>query len=118
MALGEKQARTLSSGAWGIYLKAFAKDCGLSWNLTSHQFRRKFANYVAHSRFGDLRYLKQHFAHWSMDMTLGYAMDGSWGQHLDLKLHDKIQAELEDIKLGVVGSWMGTSPWPAATVAH
>ncbi|WP_165671473.1 integrase [Metapseudomonas otitidis] len=107
---GGKQARTLSSSTWGIYLKTFAKDCGLSWNLTSHQFRRKFANYVAHSRFGDLRYLKQHFAHWSLDMTLGYAMDGSWGQHLDLELYDDIQAELEDIKLGVVDSWVGEAP--------
>lgn len=104
------QVRPLSHISWGIYLKAFAKNCGLSWNLTSHQFRRKFANYAAHSRFGDLRYLKEHFAHWSLDMTLGYAMDDSWGRHLDLELYDDIQTELVDIKQDVVNDWLGDAP--------
>lgn len=101
------QTRSLSNKAWNWRLKAFTKDCGLSWNLTSHQFRRKFANYAAHSRFGDLRYLKEHYAHWSLDMTLGYAMDDTWGQHLDLELYADIQGELEDVKLGVVDNWLG-----------
>ena len=100
--------RTLTAHSWNGTLKAFAQGCGLSWNLSTHQFRRKFANYAAHSRFGDLRYLKEHYAHWSMDMTLGYAMDESWGQHLDLDLYAEIQDELEDIKLGVVDSWIGS----------
>ena len=102
--------RTLSNTAWNGYLKAFANDCGLKWNLASHQFRRKFANYAAHSRFGDLRYLKEHYAHCTLDMSLGYAMDDSWGQHLDLELYADIQGELEDIKLGVVDSWLGDEP--------
>lgn len=102
--------RTLSNTSWNQYLKEFAKDCGLCWNLASHQFRRKFANYAAHSRFGDLRYLKEHYAHWSLDMTLGYAMDDGWGQHLDLDLYADIQGELEDIKLGIVDSWLDDAP--------
>lgn len=102
----DNRVRTLSNSSWVNLLKAFAEDCGLNWNLTSHQFRRKLANYAAHSRFGDLRYLKEHYAHWSMDMTLGYAMDDSWGKHLDLDLYLEIQGELEDIKLGVVDNWM------------
>ncbi|MRK19862.1 integrase [Pseudomonas sp. JG-B] len=104
------QVRTLSNMSWNDNLKAFAKECGLSWDLASHQFRRKFANYAAHSRFGDLRYLKEHYAHWSLDMTLGYAMDDSWGQHLDLELFDEIQMELDDIKLSVVDNWLGDAP--------
>lgn len=102
--------RTLSNASWDSKLKAFAKNCGLSWKLASHQFRRKFANYAAHSRFGDLRYLKEHYAHWSLDMTLSYGMDDSWGQHLDLELYKDIQGELEDIKLGVVENWLGDAP--------
>jgi integrase len=98
--------RTLTANTWDSQLKKFAKDCGLTWKLSSHQFRRKFANYAAHSRFGDLRYLKEHYAHWSMDMTLDYAMDESWGQHLDLELYMEIQGEMEDIKLGVVDNWV------------
>lgn len=104
------QVRTLTNSTWDYNLKAFAKDCGLSWNLSSHQFRRKFANYAAHSRFGDLRYLKEHYAHWSLDMTLGYAMDDSWGEHLDLELYADIQGEIEDIKLGVVDKWLSDAP--------
>ncbi|WP_460080368.1 site-specific integrase [Pseudomonas sp. H3_H05] len=102
--------RTLSLMSCNVHLKTFAKQAKLDWPLASHQFRRKFANYVAHSQFGDLRYLREHFAHWSMDMTLGYAMDESWGSHLDLELFDDIQAELEDIKLGVVKGWLGDDP--------
>lgn len=104
------QVRTLSNDRWDHSLKAFAKNAELSWSLTSHQFRRKFANYVAHSQFGDLRYLREHFSHWSMDMTLGYAMDDGWGSHLDLELYDDIQAELEDIKLCTVDSWLSDDP--------
>jgi integrase len=102
--------RTLSNESWVRSLKAFTKNAGLDWSLTSHQFRRKFANYVAHSQFGDFRYLREHFAHWSMDMTLGYAMDDGWGSHLDLELYDDIQAELEDIKFCTVDSWLSDDP--------
>lgn len=104
------EVRTLSHKTWNACLKEFAKKCGLSWDLASHQFRRKFANYVAHSRFGDLRYLKEHFAHWSLDMTLSYAMDDAWGRHLDLDLCNDILGELEDIKLGIVDSWLSDEP--------
>lgn len=101
------QVRTLSNRRWNATLLNFSKKCGLKWELASHQFRRKFANYVAHSRFGDLRYLREHFAHWSMDTTLSYAMDHGWGQHLDIELYDDIQSEFEGIKLEVVDSWLG-----------
>ncbi|WP_412071459.1 hypothetical protein [Pseudomonas sp. FEN] len=43
-------------------------------------------------------------------MSLGYAMDDSWGQHLDLDLYADIQGELEDIKLSVVDTWLGDVP--------
>lgn len=100
------QVRTLSCTACNHSLKVFARNTGQTWSLSSHQFRRKFANYVAHSRFGDLRYLREHFAHWSMDMTLGYAMDKSWGAHLDLDLYDEIQSEFDDMKHGTVNAWL------------
>lgn len=104
------QVRTLSDDTWNRALKEFAKNVGLDCSLSSHQFRRKFANYVAHSQFGDLRYLREHFAHWSMDMTLGYAMDDGWGKDLNLELFKDIQAEYEDIKFGTVGSWLSDEP--------
>ncbi|AIO39553.1 hypothetical protein DM40_3896 [Burkholderia cenocepacia] len=94
--------RTMSAGAWGLAIKAFARQSGLSWDLTTHQFRRKFANYVARSQFGDLRYLREHFKHWSLDMTLGYALN----QSQELALYIEIQDELDEIKADVVGTWL------------
>jgi integrase len=96
--------RTLSNNASGDMLRDFLAMLGLGWewDLTTHQFRRKFANYAARSRYGDLRYLKEHFKHWSMDMTFGYALNES--QDLDLYLD--IEAEMDSLKLGVVGEWL------------
>lgn len=96
------QVRTLSVASWNPTLKAFARSCGLEWNLTSHQFRRKFANYAARSQFGDLRYLREHFKHWSQDMTLGYALNESQ----EMSLYAEIQDELDDIKEGVAELWL------------
>ncbi|HDV6325016.1 TPA: hypothetical protein RJR39_001055 [Burkholderia cenocepacia] len=98
----QNQVRTMSSGAWGLALKAFARECGLTWDLATHQFRRKFANYAARSQFGDLRYLREHFKHWSLDMTLGYALN----QSQELALYIEIQDELDDIKAHVVDTWL------------
>lgn len=92
------QVRTLSGQSWNQTLKEFMHRRGLDWSLSTHQFRRTFANYAARSQFGDLRYLKEHFKHWSMDMTLGYALNES--QEMDLFY--EIQDELDDIKEGVV----------------
>lgn len=94
--------RTMSAQAWSIRLKAFAKKCGVNWALASHQFRRKFANYAARSQFGDLRYLREHFKHWSLNMTLGYALNESQ----EMGLYIEIQDELDDIKAGLVDTWL------------
>lgn len=95
--------RTLTAAQWTAELKAFAKKCGLKWSLASHQFRRKFANYAARSQFGDLRYLREHFKHWSQDMTNdAYAINES----ADLDLYLEIQEELDELKTGVVAQWL------------
>lgn len=97
--------RTLSVQGLNLALKSFARSCDLQWVPTSHQFRRKFANYAARSQFGDLRYLKEHFKHWSLDMTLGYALNESQ----EMELYGEIQSELDNIKTGVVESWLNRS---------
>lgn len=96
------QVRTMSLGAWNKALKSFAQNCGLDWDLASHHFRRKFASYAARSQFEDLRYLRSHFKHWSMDMTLGYALNESQ----EIALYAEIQTELDDIKNEVVEGWL------------
>jgi hypothetical protein len=96
------KVRTLSIAAWNLALKRFALDAGLSWNLATHQFRRKFANYAARSKFGDLRYLREHFKHWSMDMTLGYALNG----YIEMELYLDIEVEYDSLKEDVAGKWL------------
>lgn len=98
----QNEARTWTLSAVNIALKTFARDCGVNWLLASHHFRRKFANYAARSQFGDLRYLKQHFKHWSVDMTLGYALNESQ----EVALYAEIQDELDDLKVEVVETWL------------
>lgn len=95
--------RTLSNAAWNLNLKNFVKRCNLKWSISTHQFRRKFASYAARSQFGDLRYLREHFKHWSQDMTNdGYALNESQ----EMELYAEIQDELDAIKLGLAEQWL------------
>lgn len=108
------QVRTLSLRQMNDRLKAFAKLCGLDWQLATHHFRRKFANYAARSRFGDLRYLREHFKHWSLDMTLGYGLNESQEMALYLEIED----ELDEIKHGVVVGWLDKNEPLAGGYGH
>ncbi|SNC62548.1 Phage integrase family protein [Marinobacter sp. es.048] len=92
----------LSSKSLYAVLKNFAKTLGLDWNLTSHQFRRTFANYAVHHKLGDLRYLRDHFKHWSLDMTILYAMN----ENQDLELYDEIYAAFDGKRQAIVGHWL------------
>ena len=95
--------RTLSLASWNMRLSAFAKRRGIAWIFSTHQFRRKFANYAARSQFGDLRYLREHFKHWSQDMTNdAYALNESH----EMELYAEIQDELDSIKLGLAEQWL------------
>ncbi|EKU81675.1 hypothetical protein [Massilia timonae] len=94
--------RTTPTKTLNQELKTFSRNCGTDWKLASHQFRRKFANYAARSQFGDLRYLREHFKHWSIDMTLGYALNESQ----EIALYAEIQQEISDIKEQTVQNWL------------
>ena len=96
------RVRTLTALAWKSRFKVFMKRHNINWELNSHQFRRKFANYVARSKFGDLRYLREHFKHWSMDMTLGYALN----EYQEMTLFLEIEEELALLKTNVVQDWL------------
>jgi len=99
----DRPIRTLTLASWNRHLKAFATRCDLDWDVATHQFRRKFANYAARSQFGDLRYLREHFKHWSQDMTNdGYALNESQ----EMEIYAEIWDELEGIKLGLAEQWL------------
>ena len=86
--------RTISS----LRLPNLCTQINADWNLSSHQFRRTFANYVVHSELGDLRALKDHFKHWSITMTALYASNDSLDRELfEEMLREKYWVE-EEIK--------------------
>lgn len=93
---------TLSNNSVINRLNAFAAQCGLDWHFAPHQFRRTFAVYAAHSAFGDLRYLRDHFKHWSLDMTGLYAMN----REQDAELYDEIGLAALSVKTDLLEHWL------------
>lgn len=94
--------QTLSGDAIRSRMDRFAKALGHDWHFAPHQFRRTFAVYAAHSALGDLRYLKEHFKHWGLDMTALYAMD----ERQDAELYDEMLTAVRNIKIDVVEHWL------------
>lgn len=93
---------TLSNHSIIYRLNIFAAQCGLTWRFAPHQFRRTFAVYAAHSAFGDLRYLRDHFKHWSIDMTVLYAMS----RNQDAELYDSVGLAALSIKTDLLEHWL------------
>jgi len=96
------QVNALTNAAFDKRLKAFGDALKVK-GLTSHRFRRTFAVYVAQSAYGDLRYLKQHFKHWGMDMTLLYSANNSQ----DEELYDEIAVQIKNFKIARVEEFLG-----------
>ena len=95
------QINALSNGAFWLRLKDFGSALGVE-NLAAHRFRRTFAVYVAQSAYGDLRYLKQHFKHWGMDMTLLYAAN----ELQEEELYNEIAVEIKNFKIARVEEFL------------
>lgn len=81
-------------------LKRFMLAHNIDWEVAPHQFRRTFARYVARSQLGDVRYLRDHFKHWTLDMTAIYAED----QVRDKELFDEIYVAMRHEKMLVLES--------------
>lgn len=75
------------------------------WPLATHQFRRTFAVFVARNVLGDVRYLRHHFKHWSMDMTLHYAKDPLF----DDTLLESVLSKRDELQVSIVSGWLAPS---------
>jgi integrase len=75
---------------------------GSIWPLATHHFRRTFACLAARSSLGDLRYLREHYKHWSLDMTLYYANTDVF----DDSLFDEVLTERNDLQSALVSDWI------------
>jgi hypothetical protein len=94
--------RTLSGLAINSLINQFASACGIDWHFTGHQFRRTFAVAAAKSAYGDLRYLREHFKHWSLDMTALYALN----EKQEEVLFDEVMEAIRNEKISIVEHWL------------
>lgn len=92
----------LSSNSINGRLNDLAASACVDWHFASHQFRRTFAHFVVHNQLGDLRYLRDHYKHWSLDMTSMYAMD----DNLDLELFNEINFAYREKGENILEHWM------------
>lgn len=76
---------------------------GKPWPLAPHQFRRTFAVFVARNLMGDVRYLREHFKHWSIDMTLYYSKHEA---SVDSTVMDQILFERDELQSALLGTWI------------
>ncbi|MCV6454881.1 hypothetical protein [Pseudomonas aeruginosa] len=83
----------------------FAITAESLWPLATHQFRRTFAVFVARNVLGDVRYLRHHFKHWSMDMTLHYAKDPLF----DDSLFESVLSKRDELQASIISGWLAPS---------
>jgi integrase len=82
-------------------LKEFTKDTGVvfhngkPWNLTTHQFRKTFAYFMARENKCNFKFLQEQFKHVSMDMTLWYVIT----EEEDMELLEDVENAVEDVSL-------------------
>lgn len=96
------KVKVLSGGSLIKRLQCLTEHLKCNWRITPHQFRRTFANHVVHHKLGDLRYLRDHFKHWSLDMTALYAMN----EVQDLELYDEIYRAFDEKRQSIIGHWL------------
>lgn len=78
---------------------------GQGWPFAVHQFRRTFAVYVARNLMGDVRYLREHFKHWSIDMTLHYTRHD---EGVDSTVFSDVLTERDELQIVILEKWMTT----------
>lgn len=89
---------TAGSHAVSSWIKAVKKEARVTAKVTPHMFRRTFATTVVNACNGDLRYLRKHFQHWSIETTAMYASS----ERRDQEMVDDIAKSMLDYKASLV----------------
>jgi integrase len=92
-------------------------DAERPYPLHSHQFRRSYARFMARSELGDLLTLRDHFGHWSLDMTVYYADGASYEYVADRELLEMVAAEKQICQAKVLRDYL-ESDAPLANGGH
>lgn len=104
-------------------LKEFCQIHGIlddeksTYRLHAHQFRRTYAHFLARAELGDLLFLRDHFGHWSLDMTLYYADGAADGYEADIELIEMVSMEKMERQKEILGMHL-RSDTPLANGAH
>jgi integrase len=107
----------------GAHLKRFCADFGIRgedgqpYPLHSHQFRRTYARFMARAELGDLLTLRDHFGHWSLDMTVYYADGGADDYEADIELLEMVTEEKLSRQNEVMGGYLDSDA-PLANGDH
>ncbi len=113
----------ISNAQVNVDLKLFCADHGIAgtdaqlFDLHSHMFRRTYARFVARSELGDLLFLRDHFGHWSIDMTTYYADGGADEYESDTELLEMIAAEKMGRQTEIMTGYLD-SDTPLANGSH
>lgn len=105
---------TICTSAYGARLKSLVNKFGVSWDFSPHQARRTFAVNVARSSRGDLRLLKEHFKHWSLDMSILYAAH----ETADEELFDFVFDSISNLRKETIDNWLNSDSQLAGGLAH
>lgn len=112
-----KAIQVLTTATMNSLLRQFCRHHGIvgedrnPYRLHSHQFRRTYAHYVARAELGDLLMLREHFGHWSLDMTLLYADGASDDYEADMELLEWVAEEKQSRQRDILGT-IATSNTP------
>lgn len=113
----------LTGNAINVDLKRFCADFsilgddGHPYPLHAHQFRRTYARFIARSELGDLLTLRDHFGHWSIDMTTYYADGGADGYEADTELLEMVTREKMDRQGEIMTGYLDSDA-PLANGVH
>lgn len=114
---------TPAGASINVELKRFCAHLGifgedqLPYPLHTHQFRRTYARFVARAELGDLLTLRDHFGHWSIDMTVGYCEGGADEYEADTELLEMIAEAKMERQSEILGGYLDTST-PLANGGH
>ncbi|WP_416242997.1 integrase [Azospira sp. APE16] len=104
-------------------LKKFCADLGIrdsagkAYRLHAHQFRRTYARFMASSELGDLITLRDHFGHWTIDMTVLYADGGADEYEVDTELLEMVTSEKQSRQSEIMNGYLDSDA-PLANGGH
>lgn len=117
------EVSVLSGSSMGVELKRFCAAMGIRgeggqpYPLHAHQFRRTYARFIARSELGDLLTLRDHFGHWSLDMTTIYTDGGADEYEVDTELLEMVTEEKMNRQGEIMAGYLDSDA-PMANGAH